>query len=154
MRGVWKVDFQLPGGTRTLLTELKSWTDFDDEEVKYHSGTAVYHNRFDTPAGIASGKRVYIRIDGLESVSRIEVNGKDAGYIWCSPYELEITDLLDRKSDNTLRIEVANQLTNRMIGDLSLPEDKRVTYATTPIVKEGDNLLPAGITGCVSVVAR
>lgn len=154
VRGVWKVDFQLPGGTRTLLTELKSWTEFEDEEVKYHSGTAVYHNRFDTPADIALGKRVYIRIDGLESVSRIEVNGKDAGYMWCSPYELEITDLLDRKSDNTLSIEVANQLTNRMIGDLSLPEDKRVTYATTPIVKEGDNLLPAGITGCVSVVVR
>ena len=42
---------------------------------------------------------------------------------------------------------MANQLVNRMIGDLSLPEAERTTFATTPIVKPGDELLPAGITG-------
>lgn len=152
--GEWKVDFRLPKGCRRVaMADLKSWTELDDDNLKYHSGTAVYHNSFKTPAK-GSGKRVYLRIDGLEAVSRVRVNGNDAGYIWCSPYELDITEFLNANAANDLSIEVANQLTNRMIGDLSLPKDEQVTFATTPIVKDGDGLLPAGITGNVSIVVR
>lgn len=94
-----------------------------------------------------------IRIEGLEAVSRVWVNNQEAGYLWCAPWEVDITDWLT-KGENNLRIEVANQLTNRMIGDLSLPEAKRITFATTPLVKSGDKLLPAGITKSVKLVIR
>lgn len=66
---------------------------------------------------------------------------------------VDITHCL-RPGANELRIEVANQLVNRMIGDLQLPEAERTTFATTPIVKPGDALLPAGITGGAWIVGN
>ena len=153
LRG-WNVSFLLPDTTVAVRMEAPvSWTELDDPRLRFHSGTAVYDNRFAMPE-VHSGERVYLRVSGLEAVSEVVVNGRRAGLIWCAPWEVEITDLLSDNSDNILSIRVANQLTNRMVGDLSLPEGERSTYATFPIVKEGDELLPAGITGSVCLVVR
>jgi hypothetical protein len=64
-----------------------------------------------------------------------------------------VTDYL-QEGQNALEIQVVNQLCNRMIGDLYLPENQRTTFATTPIVKLGDQLLPAGITDAVELIIR
>lgn len=152
--GAWKVNFCLPDGNRSItMPRLTDWTLLTDEALKHHSGTAVYHKDFDRPRHQGPGQRVYLRIDGLEAVSRIWINGRHAGDIWCSPWEVDVTDFL-KEGTNRLRIEVANQLTNRMIGDLELPEKERSTWATTPLVKPGDKLLPAGITGSVRLITR
>ncbi len=150
----WEVNFLLPDGKQTIhMSALTDWTMLEDEALKHHSGTAVYHQTFDNPQRTDSTQRVMIRIEGLEAVSRVWVNNQEAGYLWCAPWEVDITPYL-KEGENTLRIEVANQLTNRMIGDLSLPKDKRITFATTPLVKSGDKLLPAGITKSVKLVIR
>ena len=152
--GIWAVNFNLPKGSRKIMMpELKDWTLLEDEALKHHSGLAVYENTFKKPVVDDSSKRTFIRINGLEAVSRIWVNGLEAGDVWCSPWETDVTELL-KDGENTLRIEVANQLTNRMIGDLSLPEEQRSTYATTPIVNSRDTLLSAGITESVELVIR
>ncbi len=152
----WSVDFMLPSGRKTVkMNDLKSWTEQSDEDIKYHSGRAIYNGSFATPSVTDKSKRFYVRIRGLESVSKVYVNGHDAGYLWCSPWEVDVTEYLNHDTgNNIINIEVANQLTNRMIGDMKLPEDERVTYATTPIVKPDDELLPAGITGGVEIVVR
>ena len=150
----WKVDFLLPSGKRTIyMPALTDWTLLQDEDLKHHSGTAIYHQNFNKPVLADTTQRVMIRINGLEATSRVWVNNHDAGYLWCAPWEVDITPYL-KEDENTLRIEVANQLTNRMIGDLYLPEEKRTTFATTPLVKPGDKLLPAGITKSVKIVIR
>ncbi len=163
----WNVDFLLPDGKKTVeMPVLADWTSFDDPELKYHSGTAVYRKTFILPEGVpasdsSSGNddgsmaagRVFLHIDGLSAVSSVRVNGKEAGLIWCSPWEIDVTDCLVA-GNNNLEITVANQLTNRMIGDTFLPEGERYTYATTPLVNSGSRLLPAGITGGVSIVVR
>ena len=41
-----------------------------------------------------------------------------------------------------------------MIGDASLPESKRLTYAYPEIAKSTDGLVPSGITGEVWLVRR
>lgn len=152
--GEWSVEFLLPQGSQKIvMPELVDWTMLEEEALKHHSGTAVYEKTVEQPQKSDSLKRIFVRIEGLEAVSRVWVNGREAGYVWCSPWEVDVTELLN-DGENELRIEVANQLNNRMIGDWSLPEEKRSTYATTPIVKEGDKLLPAGITGNVSLVIR
>ncbi len=156
----WQLAFLL-GNNDTVsvfMPQLCDWTSLESEALKYHSGRALYRRSFDLaslndtvrPDG---GRRCYLRIEGLEAVSRLSLNGQDAGYLWCAPWEVEITDLL-RPGVNDLEIEVANQLNNRMIGDLSLPEELRSTSASTPIVHTDDALLPAGITGSVSLVWR
>ncbi len=42
-------------------------------------------------------------------------------------------------------VQVTNSLVNRMIYDASLPEEKRLTYSSTSVVKSTDPLLPSGI---------
>lgn len=154
----WKVDFLLPSGKKHItMSTLTDWRMLDDDALKHHSGQATYQRTFTTPSQeeLKNDKHVYLRLKGLETVSRIWINEQEAGLVWCAPWEVDITDLLHPDGQaNKLRIEVANQLTNRMIGDLSLPEEERSTYATTPIVREGDPLLPAGITQGVSIVIR
>ena len=142
----WQVDFMLPGGRRTVeMPRLVSWTELADPALRHHSGMAVYRREFSLGGQADSLRRVCLRLGGLEGVARVTVNGREAGHVWCSPWLVDITHCL-RPGANELRIEVANQLVNRMIGDLQLPESRRTTFATTPIVKPGDRLLPAGIT--------
>lgn len=153
----WEVDFLLPTEKKHIsMPTLTDWRMLHDESLKHHSGCAIYQRTFATPSyNKQEDKRVYLRLKGLETVSRVWVNDREAGFVWCAPWEVDITNLLHPADQrNSLRIEVANQLTNRMIGDLALPEELRSTFATTPIVKEGDPLLPAGITQSVSIVVR
>jgi hypothetical protein len=161
----WKVDFFLPDDTIQIdMPTLTDWRMVDTlpinglslaekEKIKHHSGTAHYCRLFVKPSVADSDKRVYLRINGLHTVARVWVNGKDAGHLWASPWEVDVTDCL-QAGENKVCIEVANQLTNRMIGDMLLPEEQRTTFATTTLVKVDDTLLPAGITEGVEWVIR
>ncbi len=151
----WTVDFLLSNNRQKTIKmpTLTDWTLLDDTDLTYHSGTAIYHKTFDSDLITDMSKRVYLRLNGLEAAARIWVNNQCVGYIWCSPWEIDITSYL-KDGENALKIEVANQLTNRMIGDLTLPEQQRFTYATTPIVTPDDPLLPAGITKGADLVIR
>ena len=149
----WQVDFLLAKDTLSLLMpQLCDWTLLDDERLKYHSGRAIYH-RVINVAKIAENRRVFLRLSGLHAAASLRINGQVAGAIWCSPWEIDVTDYL-QEGQNALEIQVVNQLCNRMIGDLYLPENQRTTFATTPIVKLGDQLLPAGITDAVELIIR
>lgn len=149
----WQVDFLLAKDTLSLLMpELCDWTLLDDDRLKYHSGRAIYHRVFDF-AKTTENRRVFLRLSGLHAAASLRINGQVAGAIWCSPWEIDVTDYL-QEGQNAFEIQVVNQLSNRMIGDLNLPEDERVTFATTPIVKPGDKLLPAGITAAVELIFR
>ncbi|MBQ8672454.1 MAG: glycosyl hydrolase family 2 [Bacteroides sp.] len=153
MNDEWTVYFLLPKTLKCIqMPVLTSWTNLEDEELKHHSGTAIYNRAFKAPR-LFDGKRAYLHVDGLEGASSVWVSGRFVGYLWCAPWEVDITDYL-KPDYNEVCIEVANQLTNRMIGDLSLPEAERTTWATTPIVTPADTLLPAGITGGVSLLIR
>lgn len=74
-----------------------------------------------------------------------------AGTIWCSPWNLEIGQLL-RDGVNTIELEVTNSLYNRMIGDSSLKEDERFTHPSSPIVTPDTALVPSGISGGVEIL--
>ena len=56
--------------------------------------------------------------------------------------------------ENTLEIQVVNSLNNRMVGDASLPESKRVTYAYPEITTPNNALVPSGIMQQVLLVKR
>lgn len=149
----WQVDFLLPKDTISLLMpELCDWTLLDDNRLKYHSGIAIYHRSFEAPR-LSESQRIFLRLSSLEAAAFVRINGKDVGYIWSSPWEIEISDYM-QAGMNEIEIQLANQLNNRMIGDLRLPENERTTYATTLIVKEDDALLPAGITQSVELIFR
>ena len=140
----FKVNFDKVG--EFVFPTLTDWTENENPDIKYFSGTAVYTKDFtlrSKPRG-----RVYLKLDVKDIVSRIRINGQDAGYIWCAPYELDVTDFL-KAGGNVLEITVANSLVNRMVGDCFLPEDQRHTYSLVPIVKTTTALKPSGISSAV-----
>jgi hypothetical protein len=85
------------------------------------------------------------------------VNGRSWGSRWCSPYRFDITEAA-RAGDNYLVIELANTLSNRMVGDAQLPEKYRQTKSnvikgptawSTPWAEL--DLLESGLLGPVTV---
>jgi hypothetical protein len=81
-------------------------------------------------------------------MARVRVNGSDAGVAWCAPWRLEITRWL-KPGANELVVEVANRWPNRMIGDQSLPPEKRLTSASWNPFKKDTPLVPSGLLGPV-----
>jgi hypothetical protein len=154
IEGEWKAFFdpKWGGPGEISFTNLTDWTENEDKRIKYYSGTAVYRKtiQFNQPV---SGEQVLLRFPQLGSIARVFMNGKEVSIVWCSPWEADITPYI-QKGENTLQIQVVNSLMNRMIGDASLPQPERVTYAYPEIVSAKDRLVPSGIIDKVLLVQR
>ena len=143
IKGSWEVYFDpvWGGPGKVVFDELYDWTSSTDPRIKYYSGTAVYKKTIQCNP---SNDRIYLDLGNPGLIARVFVNSQEAGVVWCSPWNLDITKYLTH-GENKLEIHVANSLMNRMIYDASLPEEKRVTYAYPAIVSEGDPLVASGL---------
>jgi hypothetical protein len=72
------------------------------------------------------------------------------GVAWCTPYRIETSGYL-KEGDNTIEVEVVNQWANRMIGDQSLPKEKRFTWSSWQPYKKTDKLVASGLIGPVTI---
>jgi hypothetical protein len=128
---------------------LHDWSN--DAALKYFSGTATYEKKFDlpatfTPARVAlslgaghaarvAGGRQGMRADfqgPIGDAAVVFVNGHRAGALWCPPYRVDVTGLLQPGS-NTISIQVANRAVNFM-SDLThhpLPDYTALTADRT-----------------------
>lgn len=154
IKGDWRVEFDESRGGPGLVTfsELSDWTVHTDNRIKYYSGTAVYRKSLMVDT-VTPDEQCMLRFKKLGDAARIVLNGNEVGTIWCSPWEIDITEYV-KTGENELEIYVVNSLMNRMIGDSMLPEDERVTYCATPIATPEDILVPSGIIGEVQYVRR
>lgn len=152
INGPWTVvfDTRMGGPASIPMDSLTDWRLHADPAVRHYSGQACYSTTFSSHVP-KPDERVRLRFTQLADMARIEVNGQDAGIVWCSPWEADITDFLC-EGQNTLHITVVNSLVNRMVGDASLPAGQRVTFAYPSIVTANDPLLPSGIIGPISLV--
>ena len=122
----WQVSFdpKWGGPASVQFDSLTDWATSADKGIKYYSGIAVYHKRFDLPAASDTGKnnRLYLDLGRVKNLARIRLNGQDLGVVWTAPWRLDITGIVKQK-DNQLEISVANLWPNRLIGDDHLPQD-------------------------------
>jgi hypothetical protein len=58
-------------------------------------------------------KSYLLQLGKVAESARVYVNGQEIGLLWAQPFELDITKHL-RYGKNTLRIEVANLMANRI----------------------------------------
>jgi hypothetical protein len=139
----WSVDFDRKWGGpgMTHFAKLEDWTLHADTGIRYYSGTAIYKKDFHL---IEKPSRAQLYTGNPGSVARIFINGEEAGILWCSPWQLDIAPYLE-EGNNTLEIQVANSLINRMVLDASLDECERITYAYPALVSENDPLIPSGL---------
>jgi len=111
----WKLTFteggpQLPAGQK--LREPVFWTTLPADAYASFSGTAAYETTF-TLDTVDDTSRYDLVLDDLAESARIWVNDEEVGFIWAIPYHLDISKHL-RQGNNTLRIEVANLMANRI----------------------------------------
>jgi len=158
--GPWGVRFAPGWGAPASKTfpKLVSWTDVDDEGVKYFSGIASYHNTFDVRADqIGPDKRIVLDLGQVRFVAEVYVNGQSQGILWKPPFQIDITGAV-KTGTNEVVVEVANTWSNRLVGDAQSPDgpkfcrtniDKSLTWQ---VPWKDTPLLPSGLLGPVRLV--
>ena len=86
----------------------------------------------------------------LHNLARVRLNGQDLGLVWCAPWHVDISRAV-KPTGNELELEVVNTWANRIIGDLKLPPEQRLTWTVKPHFKADSPLLPAGLVGPVTL---
>ena len=130
--------------------KLTDWSRHNDPQIRYYSGTAVYENAFSIKKK-EKGHCYRLRFKKLAGVAEVYINGKKAGTVWCSPYEVDVTKQI-RRGMNRVEIRVTNNLWNRLVGDAQQPEDDCLIRQSHLLAKPSDKLIPAGIIGDIEIV--
>jgi hypothetical protein len=107
------------------LAELVSWTTRDEEGIRFYSGTATYRTTFDCPAS-RNREALVLDLGQVRNLAEVRLNGRDLGVLWAFPFRVDITDAI-KPAGNVLEIDIVNFWPNRIIGDASLPPEKRLT---------------------------
>lgn len=158
LTGLWTVAFDPTWGgpANADFKELTSWTQHAEEGIKFYSGKATYHKTFNLSGKPDKKKeRLFIDLGDVRNVAEVRLNGKKLGILWCYPWRLDITDAVKSKN-NILEIDVINLWTNRVIGDLNQPKEKRYTSTHDTfrfnMITGETPLLDAGLLGPVSIL--
>lgn len=114
--GAWNVVFTDPFGEKfeREFADLKSWTESEDANVKYFSGTASYSQKFSLVKA-ETGKYV-LDLGSVGQIAEVWVNGQSCGTVWKTPYRVDITDAL-ANGNNDIEVRVTNVWANSLIGD-------------------------------------
>ena len=124
----WRISF--PEGwdvpTNTTVQTLAPWREMfrESPSARAFSGTATYTTEFDLED---MHGRVVLDLGRVESIARVELNGKTFHDLWAPPYRLDVTHAA-RKGRNALKIEVTDTWYNRLVYEGWLPEAKRRTW--------------------------
>ncbi|MBR6605416.1 MAG: hypothetical protein IKK92_06065 [Prevotella sp.] len=133
--GTWNITF--PEYANITMDSLVSWTDNDNNDIKYFSGTATYSIDINIKKKQLKDKetRFVLSLGKVKNMARVTVNGYDCGLLWKAPFTCDITDAL-LKGNNSIAIGITNLWPNRMIGDELEPADiewgEALTYSYAP----------------------
>jgi hypothetical protein len=173
--GPWQVEFPEGWGAprMTSFDKLHSWTESDDEGIRFFSGIATYRKTFEVPESLASRNRLFLELGDLAEIADVTLNGKRLGLAWLPPYRIEISGAV-HSGTNQLEIRVANLWANRLNGDSLRPESDRFTRSnldriqtdptsdswygrvprdkTRPVYNEIPPLMKSGLCGPVQII--
>jgi hypothetical protein len=126
--GPWDVKFPEGWGAPQTATfaKLQSWTESDDEGIRFFSGIAAYRKTFELPEALAKKGRLFLELGGLAEIAEVTLNGQRLGLVWLPPCRIEISGAV-RPGRNDVEIRVANLWANRLNADSVRPESDRFT---------------------------
>ncbi len=129
--GSWEIYFNHQMGTpeKVISNKLKSWTESDNQSIKYFSGSAIYEKTFQYFKESVDSSMVFLDLGEIETVGDVWLNGVHLGVSWCKPHRFDVTEIL-KSGNNTLKIEVCNTWSNRLKGDAVTGESNTYTNIT------------------------
>ena len=146
--GSWRVAFdpEWGGPASVQFDGLTDWKDHASNGIKYYSGTARYKKTFDLPGDLRDRKQaIYLDLGDVKDMAEVSLNGSTLGVVWCEPFQLDISSAV-RNTGNTLKIDVANKWSNRLLGDEVLKEKY-----TTGNASHAPALFSSGLLGPVTL---
>jgi len=163
LTGTWKVKF-LEGGPQlpqpVELTNLTSWTSFQDEVSKSFSGTALYTLVFDKPAGHSGDWLLNLGKVGV--TAEVKLNGESIGTLTGPVFSIRIpADKVQAR--NKLEVTVANLMANRIAWMDRNDKPWKIFYNTNMPARKKENVknnifyagdwapLPSGLMGPVTL---
>jgi len=147
----WVVRFNGQGAPENIMFDtLSDWSKHANDGIKYYAGTAVYEKSF-TLTKPEADKPIILELGEVGVIATVFVNGKEAGTVWTTPWEIDITNFA-RSGKNDLQIRVTNTWNNRLIADSKLPKEQRQTYVSQPYrFKANAPLSKGGLFGPVKI---
>lgn len=90
-----------------IYTNIQFPFPLDPPNVPDENPTADYRRTFDLPDDWPSDGQIWLRFDGIESLAKVWLNGREVGVIQGSRLrqELDVTDIV-RAGDNVLDVRV------------------------------------------------
>lgn len=151
--GPWDVAFdpKWGGPAKIQFDKLVDWTKRPEDGIKHYSGTAVYRTTFDLPAVPSAGQKMLLDLGKVHEVATVRLNGQDLGVVWTRPSRVDVTSAL-KAGENELEVSIINLWPNRLIGDASLPKDKRLTVTNMRKFMPQTPLFPSGLLGPVQLM--
>lgn len=149
---VWDLKFQPGLGAPEDAVQVRqgSWTESQDNGIKYFSGTAVYTTTFDAPGKwFRENGRMLLDLGRVGDIAEVAVNGIPVAVLWSMPFRCDITGIC-RKGSNTIEVRVTNQWTNRLIGDRLAPAGQKVLNSS--LFVRGGQLPESGLLGPVRLI--
>lgn len=151
-----KIQF-LPAYEETVppvaISQLKSFTEFEDSAIRYFSGVARYTIQFAAPTAINNKDSVLISLGNLDATAEVRLNNKLIGHVWMPHFMLNVSGLL--QPQNTLEIRVANTYRNRIIGDFRQHGDLKNVWTSADVanlLNKNKLLKPSGVMGPVQFI--
>jgi hypothetical protein len=151
--GSWNVTFQPGRGApaSVVLDKLSSWTDSQDNGVKYFSGIGTYTKTIQATADwFKKGATLWIDLGDVKNLAEVTVNGKPLGIVWHAPYRVDASSAL-KSGANEITIKVINTWVNRLIGDQQSDATTKYTFADVKPYKADSKLLESGLLGPVKL---
>ena len=146
--GKWTVTFDKNDITLVLNT-LSSWSNNEDNKIKYYSGHAVYSNSFKYKG--KKGKKVLLDLGEVKDIATVYINDINCGTIWTTPYQTDITHAI-KKGKNTIRIEVVNTWANALLGkDNGTPPFEGI-WTNGKYRRADKQPIPAGLLGPINII--
>ena len=148
----WSLDFPINGGApkSVAVKTFRSWTEWSDPDIKYFSGTALYHATLGLKT-LDTNQQLWLQLGELREIATVRVNGVDAATLWQSPNAVRLDPFL-HSGMNTLEIQVSDLWPNRLIGDLQSGARHPLTHTNIQAYTKESPLLPSGILNPVTLL--
>lgn len=136
--GNWKLSFPGLSGVSSerIFPKLISWTNAEDDDIRYFSGIATYKKTFEFRKPEIN-EIIYLDLGEVAEITEVWINDKPLGISWTAPHRFDVSSVI-LEGKNTLKIEVANTWSNRLTGDARTGNKS----TETNIVKANKNLIP------------